>query len=233
MKPMTTALLMTAVELAPLHHVEEEAGEERPRPERDDGQVQVDPEAEGEAVVHVRLVEAHREAEVRGVEPDAEEGGPGHEPEQEAAEGGADEAARDESFIHGSSRRPPRCGRRPGAAPSRARCGSRPSPRSPAAPGGGRSPALLRGGRPRSPGRPGSPKTIAPAGQASTQAGVYAGGFASPPAAACASWAACSRWLQKVHFSTTPRVRVETSGLSVSVSRPGHSGSHQLKDRAW
>ena len=77
------------------------------------------------------------------------------------------------------------------------------------------------------------PKTIAPAGQASTHAGVYAGGFVSPPAAACASWAACSRWLQKVHFSTTPRVLVETSGLSVSGSRPGQSGSHQLKDRAW
>ena len=75
---------------------------------------------------------------------------------------------------------------------------------------------------------------IAWAGQASTQAGGYATGvFPSPPSEAAFCRASCSRWLQKVHFSTTPRVRVETSGLSVSVSRPGHSGSHQLNERAW
>ena len=75
---------------------------------------------------------------------------------------------------------------------------------------------------------------IAPAGQASTQAGVYSGGLA--PAAARGLrvlGAPAAGGCRSVHFSTTPRVRVETSGLSVSVSRPGHSGSHQLNERAW
>ena len=54
-------------------------------------------------------------------------------------------------------------------------------------------------------------------------------GVVPPPFAACASWAACSRWLQNVHFSTTPRVRVETSGLSVFSMPAGQIGSHQLK----
>ena len=65
MKPITTALLITALQLLPLQDVEQEAGEEGAGAERDHGEVQVDPEPEREAVVHVGLVEAEGQAEVR------------------------------------------------------------------------------------------------------------------------------------------------------------------------
>ena len=45
--------------------------------------------------------------------------------------------------------------------------------------------------------------------------------------------AAWSRWTQKLHFSTTPRFRTETSGLSEASIPSGHSGLHQLKERVW
>jgi hypothetical protein len=36
-----------------------------------------------------------------------------------------------------------------------------------------------------------------------------------------------------VHFSTTPRILVLTSGLNMASIGLGHVGSHQLKSRAW
>ena len=53
------------------------------------------------------------------------------------------------------------------------------------------------------------------------------------PAAEAFARAAWRRWTQKLHFSTTPRWRIETSGLREAFIPSGHSGLHQLKERVW
>ena len=88
-------------ELLLLQNVEKEAREEGARPEGDDRQVEIDPEPEGETVVHVGLIETARQAEVACIETQTQEPGPRHEPEQETPEGSAVTASWHQSFIHG------------------------------------------------------------------------------------------------------------------------------------
>ena len=57
--------------------VEQEAGEEGAGAEGDHGEIEEDPQAEGEAVVHVGLVQAFDQAEAGGVEAEGEQRDPG------------------------------------------------------------------------------------------------------------------------------------------------------------
>ena len=68
-----------------LQDVEQKAGKERARAERDHSQVEKDPEPEREAVVHVRLVQAFDQAEPGGVEAEGQQRGPRQDPQQESA----------------------------------------------------------------------------------------------------------------------------------------------------
>src|ERR1039457_2491532 len=77
-----------------------------------------------------------------------------------------------------------------------------------------------------------SPNTIALVGQASAHAGRYATGSVTGLPSAVACWrAACQRPWQKLHFSTTPRMRGATSGLRVFSMPAGQAGSPQLEER--
>ncbi len=73
------------LEFLELEDVEQEAGEEGAGAERDDGEIQKDPQAEGVAVVHVGLVQAFDQAEAGAVEAEEEQRDPGREPQQEAS----------------------------------------------------------------------------------------------------------------------------------------------------
>ena len=85
---------------------------------------------------------------------------------------------------------------------------------------------------------PWSAKVNALVGQAVTQAGSRL----SSPIAAWSSVlrsrlstvisARRIRWMQKVHFSMMPRLRTVMSLFSWCLIRSGHTGSHQLKNRA-
>ena len=55
---MTTALLMTALNSLLLQDVKQKPGEERAGAERYNREIEVDPQAERETVVHVRLIQA-------------------------------------------------------------------------------------------------------------------------------------------------------------------------------
>src|SRR3989304_3994941 len=74
-----------------------------------------------------------------------------------------------------------------------------------------------------------SPKYMAEVGQVSTQAGTYSSCFIFLPSAAALSLAFWSLWWQKVHFSTTPLGRTETSGDWHFSMPSGHFGGYQLK----
>src|ERR1022692_3046396 len=56
------------LELGLLEDVKQEAREEGARAQRDDGEIEEDPEAEGEAVIHVGLVEPLDKAEAGAIE---------------------------------------------------------------------------------------------------------------------------------------------------------------------
>ena len=68
-----------------LQDVEQEAGKKCARAERDHRQVEKDPEAEREPVVHVRLVQAFDQAQPRRVKAERQQRGPGQDPQQEPA----------------------------------------------------------------------------------------------------------------------------------------------------
>ena len=150
-----------------------------PAPERDHREVEVDPQPEREAVVHVRLVEPEREAQVRGVDAEPEQRHPWREPEQEASGTGrgAGRAATSRSSMvppvggragRGAVRQPPHPVALRVVVDLRRPC--------PAAPAAGRSRARARAAPTSLAGSSRSPKRIAAAGQASTQAGAYSAG---------------------------------------------------------
>src|ERR1035437_4080877 len=70
------------LELALLEDVKQEAREEGARAQRDDGEIEEDPEAEGEAVIHVGLVEPLDKAEAGAIEAEGQQQKPGQNPEQ-------------------------------------------------------------------------------------------------------------------------------------------------------
>eukprot|EP01022_Parablepharisma_sp_SALTPOND_P005728 TRINITY_DN12345_c0_g2_i1.p2 TRINITY_DN12345_c0_g2~~TRINITY_DN12345_c0_g2_i1.p2 ORF type:complete len:654 (-),score=172.14 TRINITY_DN12345_c0_g2_i1:394-2355(-) len=77
------------------------------------------------------------------------------------------------------------------------------------------------------------PKVMAPEGQASVQAVWQSISPTSLPSTRALFRARCQRWQQKVHFSTTPRMRGLTKGLRPRGVPLGQGTSYQLKQRAW
>src|SRR5215471_11349925 len=76
-----------------------------------------------------------------------------------------------------------------------------------------------------------SPKTKAEVGQDCTHAGWISPSFNGRFSAAAWSFPALIRWMQKVHFSTTPTSRTETSGFKGSSSGRSQTGFPKLKNR--
>src|SRR5579863_5579344 len=87
------------LQLGALQDVDEESGEERTRAQRDDAEIEEDPQAEGEAVIHIRLVQPAVQAETGGINSDREQRCPGSKPEQETGKGGSLGSARNPSGI--------------------------------------------------------------------------------------------------------------------------------------
>src|ERR1700728_542881 len=69
--------------------VDQKSREECPSPQRDDAEIEKDPQTKGEAVVHVGLVEPVEQAETSRVDTDREQDSPWREPEQKPRKGGA------------------------------------------------------------------------------------------------------------------------------------------------
>ena len=88
------------LEFAFLQNVKQEAGEERARAQGDHGEIDEDPESEGEAVIHVGLVEPLDQAEACAIEAERQQRAPGKNPEQELARRRAADAAGHELTIN-------------------------------------------------------------------------------------------------------------------------------------
>ena len=221
------------LEFLELQDVEQEAGEEGAGAERDDREVQEDPQAEGVAVVHVGLVQAltrHRPAQYAPKRSSATQGA------SHSRKRGVEQrrtprvmnslsislttsvllsgAGRAGDFAHpgllrvvvdlriGTERFQHAEAVRLARAPERFRWPDRSGCRS----------GSRRWGRLRR--RPG----CSPPASISVL-----------PLAAALALAACQRPWQKLHFSTTPRMRGATSGFRVFSMPAGQAGSHQLK----
>src|SRR5207244_13485653 len=75
------------------------------------------------------------------------------------------------------------------------------------------------------------PKYIARVVQVWTQAGTTSPSRTSRPSSLAFSSPLRMRWIQKVHFSITPRARTDTSGFNALSSCASHFGSKKLKKR--
>ena len=142
--------------------IEQKAGEERTRAQRDHGEVEEDPQAEREPVIHVGLVQAQAQAQIGGIKAESQQRRPGRDPQRELRQRAAVQAALDQSAVrdrpalrnrqqgasHGHS---PPCART--RAPTRAASGSRPSNRCRSTRASGRPRSAAPSARPDSPRR--------------------------------------------------------------------------------
>src|ERR1022692_2222871 len=87
------------LELALLEDVKQEAREEGARARRDDGEIEEDPEAEGEAVIHVGLVEPLDKGGAGPIGPEAQQQNPGKNQEQKWTRRRTADPARHELVI--------------------------------------------------------------------------------------------------------------------------------------
>src|SRR5579864_5667802 len=81
--------VQNGLQLGALQNVDQKSCEERARPQGNDPQIEEDPEAEGETIVHVGLVQTVVKAQTSGVNPNSQHNGPRREPEQESRKRGA------------------------------------------------------------------------------------------------------------------------------------------------
>jgi len=80
---------MTGAQVADLENIEQKTGKECARAERDHRQVQEDPQAESEAVIHIGLVQPLHQAQAGRVEAERQQADPGQNPKQELARSAA------------------------------------------------------------------------------------------------------------------------------------------------
>ena len=86
MKPTTTAVFRIGLQLGPLQNVDQKSGEERARAQRDDAEIEKDPQPEREAIIHVRLVQPVVQAQASRINSDSEHHSPRSQPQQESRE---------------------------------------------------------------------------------------------------------------------------------------------------